>query len=99
MTRQESYTEMEAVENRLVELLSYQRDRLAYRKRTETVVEIVRQIENEGQFPKADYVFDNGALTLDMTALIESKNKHWVNEIDCPPHINREGQWRRADEV
>ncbi|HEV2668985.1 MAG TPA: hypothetical protein VG324_28980, partial [Blastocatellia bacterium] len=51
MTRQESYTEMEAVEKRLVELLSYQRNRMAYRKRTEMAVEIVRQIENEGEFP------------------------------------------------
>jgi hypothetical protein len=99
MTRQESYTEMEAVEKRLVELLSYQRNRLAYRKRTEMAVEIVRQIENEGQFPKADYAFDNGVLTLDLTKLIESKNKHWVSEIECSRHINWEGQWWRADEV
>jgi hypothetical protein len=84
MTRQESYTEMEAV---------------AYRKRTEMAVEIVRQIENEGQFPKADYAFDNGVLTLDLTKLIESKNKHWVSEIECSRHINWEGQWWRADEV
>lgn len=34
MTKQESYTEMEAVQKRLVELLSYQRNRLAYLKRT-----------------------------------------------------------------
>jgi hypothetical protein len=99
MTRQESYTEMEAVQKRLVELLSYQRNRLAYRKRTEIAVEIVRQIESEGQFPKADYAFDNGVLTLDLTKLIESKNKHWVSEIECSRHINWEGQWRRVDEV
>jgi hypothetical protein len=99
MTRQESYTEMEAVAKRIVELLSYQRNRLAYRKRTEIAVEIVRQIEDEGQFPKADYAFDNGALTLDLTKLIESKKKHWVSEIECSRHINWEGQWRRVDEV
>jgi len=99
MTRQASYTEMEAVEKRLVELLSYQRNRLAYRKRTEIAAEIVRQIESEGQFPKADYAFDNGVLTLDLTKLIESKNKHWVSEIECSRHINWEGQWRRVDEV
>ena len=45
-------------------------------------MEIVRQIESEGQFPKADYAFDNGVLTLDLTKLIESKNKHWVSEIE-----------------
>lgn len=76
MTRQESYTQMEEVQKRLVELLSYQRNRLAYRKRTEMVVEMVRLIESEGQFPEANYAFDNGALTLDLTQLIESKDKH-----------------------
>jgi hypothetical protein len=99
MTREESYTEMEAVAKRLVELLSYQRNQLAYRKRTEMAVEIVRQIESEGQFPNADYAFDNGVLTLDLTKLIESKNKHWVSEIECSRHINWQGQWRRVDEV
>jgi hypothetical protein len=99
MTRQESYTHMEEVQKRLVELLSYQRNRLAYRKRTELVVEMVRLIESEGQFPKADYAFDNGVLTLDLTQLIESKDKHWVSEIECSRNINWEGHWRRVDEV
>jgi len=99
MTRQESYTQMEEAEKRLVELLSYQRNRLAYRKRTEMAVEMVRLIESEGQFPEANYAFDNGALTLDLTRLIESKKKHWVSEIECSRHINWEGRWRRVDEV
>jgi len=99
VTKQESYTEMEAVRKRIVELFSYQRNRLAYRKRTEMAVEIVRQIESEGQFPKADYAFDNGVLTLDLTRLIENQGKHWVSEIECSRHINWEGQWRRVDEV
>jgi hypothetical protein len=99
MTQQESYTEMEAAAQRLVELLSYQRNQLAYRKRTEIAVELVRQIESEGQFPKADYAFDNGVLTLDLTKLIESKHKHWVSEIECSRHINWEGQWRWVDAV
>ncbi len=99
VTRQESYTEMEAVRKRIVELFSYQRNRLAYRKRTEMAVEIVRQIESEGQFPKADYAFDNGVLTLDLTRLIESHGKHWVSEIECSRNINWAGQWRRVDEV
>ena len=99
MTRQESYTQMEEVQKRLVELLSYQRNRLAYRKRTEMVVEMVRLIESEGGFPKADYAFDNGVLTLDLTQLIESKDKHWVSEIECSRNINWEGHWRRVDEV
>jgi hypothetical protein len=99
MTRSENYTEMEALEKRLVELLSYQRNRLAYRKRTEMVVEMVEQIEREKQFPKADYAFDNGVLTLELTKLIESQGKHWVSEIESSRHINWQGQWRRVDEV
>src|SRR5215475_3508223 len=99
MTSQESYTQMEEVQKRLVELLSYQRNRLASRKRTEMVVEMVRLIESEGQFPKADYALDNGVLTLDLTQLIESKDNHWVSEIECSRNINWEGHWRRVDEV
>lgn len=99
MTRPANYTEMEALQKRLVELLSYQRNRLAYRKRTEMVVEIVGQIEREKQFPKADYAFDNGVLTLALTKLIESSGKHWVSEIESSRHINWQGQWRRVDEV
>jgi hypothetical protein len=99
MTRQTSYTQMEEVAQRLVELLSYQRNRLAYRKRTEMVVEMVRLIESEGQFPAANYAFDNGVLTLDLTRLIESNGKHWVSEIECSRNINWEGRWRRVDQV
>ena len=99
MTKQASYTQMAEVQRRLVELLAYQRNRLAYRKRTELVVEIVRQLEDEGQFPEADYAFDNGVLTLELTRLIESRGKHWVSEIECSRHINWQGQWQRVDAV
>ncbi|MGF1569430.1 MAG: hypothetical protein ACFCVD_15410 [Nodosilinea sp.] len=37
-------------------------DLLAYRKRTEMVVELVQQIESEGPFPNAPYAVDNGVL-------------------------------------
>ena len=77
MTRQESYDQMEKVRERLIELLYYQKNRLAYRKRTEIAVEIVRQIEAEGQFPDANYAFDNGVLTLALTKVIEQSGKHW----------------------
>lgn len=99
VTKQENYTEMEAVGKRIVELLSYQRNRLAYRKRTEMAACVVRQLEGEGQFPQADYAFDNGVLTLDLTRLIESCGKHWVSEIECSRLINWQGPWRRVDEV
>ena len=61
MTHQESYDQMAQVRERLIELLYYQKNRLAYRKRTEIAIEIVKQIEAEGQFPEANYAFDNGA--------------------------------------
>jgi hypothetical protein len=82
-----------------VELLAYQRNGLAYRKRTEIAVAIVQQLEQEDQFPEADYAFDNGVLTLELTRLIEGAGKHWVSEIECSRHINWQGQWRRVDEV
>jgi hypothetical protein len=99
MTRQESYTHMEAVRNRLVELLAYRRNRLAYRKRTAIAVEVVREIEEKGHFPQAQYAFDPGVWTLELTRLIERAGKHWVSEIECSRHINWAGQWRRVDAV
>ena len=53
MTCQESYEEMEQVRERLIELLHYQKNRLAYRKRTEIAVDIVKQIESENNFPRS----------------------------------------------
>jgi hypothetical protein len=99
MSAQENYTEMAALQQRLVELLAFQRNRQAYRKRTEMIVEIVQELEKEGQFPLAHYAFDNGVLTLPLTRLIESSGKHWVSEIESSRHINWYGAWRRVDEV
>jgi DDE superfamily endonuclease len=83
MTAQPSYEQMEAVMQRVLELLHYQKNLLSYRKRTEMVVDMVRQIEAEGAFSNADYAFDNGVLTLALTQLIEASGKHWVSEIEC----------------
>ncbi len=58
MTARESYEQMEEVMDRLTELVCYQRNRQQYRKRTEIAVDIVRQLEAEGQFPEAHYAFD-----------------------------------------
>jgi hypothetical protein len=66
---------MAEVYPRLLELLHYHKHRLEYRKRTEMAVEIVRQLEAEEQFPQAQYAFDNGVLTLELTRLIESYGK------------------------
>ena len=99
MTAKQSYEQMEQVWERLSELLHYQKNRLGYLKRTEMAVEIVRQLETEGQFPEANYAFDNGVLCRPLTQLIEQSHKHWVSEIECSRHIQWEGQWQRVDAV
>jgi hypothetical protein len=59
-TAKTSYTQMAEARQRLLELLHYYAHRLQYRKRAEIVVEIGRQLEDEGQFPQAPYAFDRG---------------------------------------
>jgi hypothetical protein len=98
-TVQASYEQMEQARTRLLELLHHLEHKLAYKKRTEIVVEMVAQLEEEGQFPQADYAFDNGVLTLELTRLIESKGKHWVSEVESSRHILWQDQWHRIDEV
>jgi hypothetical protein len=98
-TVQESYEQMEQARERVLALLYHLQHRLAYKKRTEIVVEMVAQLEEEGQFLSAHYAFDNGVLTLELTRLIESKGKHWVSELESSRHILWEAQWRRIDEV
>ncbi len=99
MTAQESYTDMEQVRPRIIELLHYQKNRLAYRKRTQIAVAIVEQLEAEGNFPMANYAFDNGVLSLPLTQLIEKYEKHWVSELECSRNIFWYGEWRRVDAV
>jgi hypothetical protein len=98
-TVQASYEQMEQARTRLLELLHHVTPRLAYKKRTEIVVEMVQQLEEEGHFPQADYAFDNGVLTVELTRLIESKGKHWVSEIESSRLILWKDAWRRVDEV
>jgi hypothetical protein len=62
-TVQASYAQMEQARTRTLESLHYMAHQLAYKKRTEIVVEMVAHLEEEGQFPHADYAFDNGVLT------------------------------------
>ena len=52
-TARESYEQMEHVRTRLLEVLPHLQHRWAYKKRTERVVEIVAQLEQEGHFPAA----------------------------------------------
>jgi hypothetical protein len=82
-----------------LELLHHLDHNLAYKKRTEIVVEMVAQLEEEGKFPQADYSFDTGVLTLELTRLIESKGKHWVSEVGSSRHILWKDQWQRIDDV
>jgi DDE superfamily endonuclease len=98
-TVQASYEQMEQARTRLLELLHHMKHRLAYKKRTEIVVEMVKQLEEEGNFPQADYAFDNGVLTVELTQLLESKGKHWVSEIESSRLILWKDEWRRVDEV
>lgn len=92
MTAKDSYEEMAKVRERLLELLYYQRHKLEYKKRTEIACELVMQIEEEGLFPEANYAFDNGVLTLDLTRYIEGRGKHWVSEIESSRNIQWYGQ-------
>ena len=98
-TVQESYEQLGQARERVLELLQHLQHRLAYKKRTEIVVEIVAALEEEGHFPLAHYAFDNGVLPLELTRRIESKGKHWVSELESSRHIQWSGQWRRIDEV
>src|SRR5262252_3645046 len=98
-TTRESYEQMEHVRARLLELLHHLQYRFAYTTRTEIVVEIVKQLEQEGHFPTAHYAFDNGVLTLELAQVIEHQGKHWVSELECSRNILWRGQWRRIDEV
>src|SRR4030095_14073014 len=95
-TVQASYEQMEQARTRLLELLHYMEHRLGCKKRT-TILEA--QLEEEGKFPRADYAFDNGVLTVELTRLIESKGKHWVSEVESSRHILWQDEWQRIDEV
>jgi hypothetical protein len=99
MTRQENYEHMEQVRERLLELLHYHAHQLSYRKRTEMAVDIVRQIETEGDYPQADYAFDQGVLSHPLTTLIESCGKHWVSELEKTRLILWDGQWQQVQTV
>ena len=98
-TAKGSYEQLAEARQRLLELFHYHPQRLEYRKRTEIAVEIVRPLEDEGQFPHVHYAFDKGVLTLELTRLIESRGKQWVSELDVSRPIQWEGHGRRVDEV
>jgi hypothetical protein len=98
-TVRESYEQMAAARERLLELLHHRTHRLADKKRTEMAVEIVQQLEQEGHVPQAPYAFDHGVLTLELTRVIEGVGNHWVSELESSRPIQWFGQWRRVDEL
>jgi hypothetical protein len=98
-TAKDSYEQMEEARKRVLELMHHRQHQLEYRKRTAIAWEIVQRLEEEGQFPQANYAFDNGVLHLELTRYIESRGKHWVSELECSRHIQWYGQWRRVDVV
>jgi hypothetical protein len=98
-TTQASYEQMTEARGRLLELLHHLLHRVGYTKRTEIALEVVQQLEAEGHFPWAQYAFDNGVLSLDLTRFIEQAGKHWVSELESSRHIQWEGHWHRIDEV
>ena len=94
-----SYSQMEDVRGRVLELLHHLVHRLGYKKRTELALAIVQQVEQEGHFPQAHYAFDHGVLSLDLSRGIEHTGKHWVSELECSRHLQWQGQWHRVDAV
>jgi hypothetical protein len=98
-TTQQSYKEIEKIQERMLELMHFHKHKLEYKKRTEIALEMVKELETSKQCPNANYAFDNGVLTLDLTEYIEKSGKHWVNEIESSRNINWEGKWLRVDEI
>ena len=98
-TAKKSYDQMGAVSERLLELLHHLKHEREYKKRTEIALELVEQIEQEDHFPEANYAFDNGVLSLDLTRFIESCGKHWVSDLECSRNIQWRGDWVRLDSL
>jgi dsDNA-binding SOS-regulon protein len=98
-TVKRSYDQMVAVSDRLLELLHHLKHEREYKKRTEIALELVQQIEQESHFPDANYAFDNGVLSLDLTRYIQLCGKHWVSELECSRNIQWHGDWVRLDSL
>src|SRR5512134_1531791 len=99
MSAQDEYSARDAARQRLWELLHDHTNRLAYRKRIEIALEIVRQREREGQFPQLPYAFDTGVLSLPLTQFIEQQGKHGVSELESSRLSQWQGQWQRLADI
>ena len=96
-TVRKSYDQMGDVSRRLLELLHHLKHKREYKKRTKIALELVQQIEEEGNFPDVNYAFDNGVLSLELTRCIEAHGKQWVSELECSRNIQWSGSWVRLD--
>jgi hypothetical protein len=59
-------------------------------------LDIVKQLEAEGHFPRAHYAFDNGVLSRGLSRVIEDAGTHGVSELECSRHLQWQGQWTRV---
>ena len=98
-TAESDYGQMEKLQQRLLELLHYDKHCRDYKKCTEISVNIVVQIEEEGHFTLANYAFDNGVLCLELTRCIEKYGKHWVSKAEKSRNVMWNGKWTRVDVV
>jgi hypothetical protein len=98
-TVKENYEKVEDAQKRLLVLLYSHKNKLAYKKRTELCLELAQKTEEEGNFPQANYAFDNGVLNLELCQFIEGCEKHWVSELERSRKIIWDGEWLRIDKV
>lgn len=98
-TARTAYATTEDAHHRLLELLHYDLHQRRYRKITGMASEAVQCLEEEGLFPDAHYTFDNGVLNLPLCQFIESKNRHWVSELEISRHVRWKDCWCRIDVV
>ena len=98
-TAQTSDAPMDDARQRLLAMRHPQLHKRVYRKRTEIVVELGRQLATEGDVPQANSACDHGVWTIALTRLLAGSGKQWGSAIACSRHIHWHGQWRRVDAV
>ena len=98
-TQQQEYGDIQAVSQRLTELLHHLLNRKSYRKRSELFVELVQQIEDENNFPDANYAFDNGVLCPELARLLGERKKYWLSELEVTRLIVWDNVYQRIQDV
>ena len=98
-THKDDYQDMEECRKRILELLHYYKDKSEYKKKTELAVIMVKEIEEEGNFPDAVYAFDNGVLNIELTKTIENNGKYWLSEIEKTRNIFWKDHWVHVENI